>query len=179
MLDRMVTTLSDGTAVRLRVIRPEDKPLLAAGLRRLSPESARQRFLTVKPRLTSRELRYLTEIDGIDHVAVVAVLPHDPQTLVAVGRFVRDPERRDEAEVAIVVGDALQGLGLGRTLGLALADEAQARGIRRFTATLLGSNVAARRLFTAIYGRLEARYQDGLQELVLELPARQHPPLAA
>jgi len=175
----VVTTLSDGTAIRLRVIRPEDKPLLDTAMRRLSPESARQRFLTAKPHLTSRELRYLTEIDGIDHVAVVAVLPHDPQMLVAVGRFVRHPDRRDEAEVAIVVGDGLQGLGLGRTLGLVLADEAWARGIRRFTALLLGTNQAARRLFAAIAESLEVEYHDGLQELVLELGHREPPRLVA
>lgn len=183
------TTLPDGTTVRLRFIRAEDKPLLVAGLSRLSADSVHKRFLAPKPRFSSAELRYLTELDGCDHVAIVAVLADDPETLVGVGRFVRDADRPDEAEAAIVIADHLQGQGLGRSLGLLLAEEARARGVRRFTATLLGTNVAAHRLFAAISRRLRAQVSGGIEELVAELVTEEHriapvraadpPPLAA
>lgn len=180
----LVTTLPDGTAVRLRFIRPQDKALLVTGLHRLSDDSRHKRFLGPKPRFSSSELRYLTEIDGRDHVAIVAVAPHDPETLLGVARFVRDPERPEEAEAAIVIADHLQGMGLGRTMGLMLAEEARSRGIERFTATLLGTNVAAHRLFAAISRRLRAQVTGGLEELVAELVTEEHrvidrPPLAA
>jgi RimJ/RimL family protein N-acetyltransferase len=174
MVTPMVTTLPDGTAVRLRFIRPDDKPLLEVGLTRLSADSVHQRFLAPKARFSTSELRYLTELDGRDHVAIVAVLPHDPDTLVGVARFVRDPRHPVEAEAAIVIADHLQGMGLGRTLGRLLADEARARGVRRFTATLLGTNVAAHRLFAAISRRLTAHYGGGLEELVAELVTEEH-----
>src|SRR5215217_6859611 len=94
--------LEDGTRILFRHIRPDDKGRLAAGLARLSPESQRRRFLMPKPRFSSTELRYLTEIDGFDHVAVVAVLADDPEAIVAVARFVRLREDPDSAEAAIV-----------------------------------------------------------------------------
>ncbi len=165
----------DGTRIAFRHIRPDDKGRLSAALGRLSPESRHRRFLVPKPRFSSSELRYLTEIDGFDHVAIVAVSAEDPDTFYGVARFVRLTDDPETAEAAIVVADSLQGRGLGRELGRRLADEARARGVRRFTATLLGTNGASHRLFEAISERVSARYGGGLEELVAEL----EPPLAA
>ncbi len=154
-----------------RHIRPDDKGRLAEGLSRLSPESRRRRFLMPKPRFSSSELRYLTEIDGFDHVAIVAVSAEDPDVFYGVARFVRLREDPETAEAAIVVGDPLQGQGLGRELGRRLADEARERGVRRFTATLLGDNVAAQRLFASISARLDEHVGGGVREVVAELAA--------
>ena len=167
-------TLRDGTEVLVRPIEPGDKAKLADGLRRLSERTIRRRFLAAKPRFSSTELRYLTEVDGVDHVAIVAVLADDPDAFVGVARFVRMTGDPTTAEAAIVVADHLQGQGLGRELGRRLADDARARGVKRFTATLLGTNGASHRLFEAISERVSARYGGGLEELVAELE-----PLAA
>lgn len=161
--------LADGTLVLLRPIGADDRGRLLEAFGRLSPESARLRFLAPKPRLSSAELRYLTEVDGDDHVAIVAVLAHRPGFIVGVGRFVRWPDRPDAAEVAIVVGDPWQGAGLGRHIGLVLADLARAHGVRRFTASLLSDNRAAHRLFERISARLHAEHHGGIEELVAEL----------
>jgi GNAT superfamily N-acetyltransferase len=168
----MVTTLSDGTALRLRPIRPDDKARLVEGLTRLSPESVHRRFLGPKREFSERELRVLTEVDGVDHVALVAVLPHDPDQLVAVGRFVRDAARPDTAEVAVVVGDPLQHKGIGRLLMGELARRARELGIERFTATMLGTNLPALRLLTGLAPGARVTVADGLQQAVAELPGR-------
>ena len=154
-----------------RHIRPDDKGRLAAGLARLSPETQHKRFLVPKPRFSSSELRYLTEIDGFDHVAIVAVSATDPEVFYAVARFVRLREDPETAEAAIVVGDALQGQGLGRELGRRLADVARERGVKRFTASMLGDNAAAQALFRSISARLTERTAGGLREVVAELAA--------
>lgn len=166
--------LADGTQVLLRPIRGDDKRRLEEAFSRLSPESARLRFLTPKPRLSSSELRYLTEVDGCDHVALVAVPGHDPGFIVGVGRYVRDPDRPDAAEVAIVIGDPWQGQGLGRHMGLVLADLARRAGIRQFTASLLSENRSAHALFARISHHLHAEHHGGVEQLVAELE-----PLAA
>ena len=167
----MTYTLRDGTEIDFRHIRPDDKENLESALQRLSPESRHKRFLAPKPSFNAAELRYLTEIDGFDHVAVLAVRAEEPDTIVGVGRFVRLRDLPDTAEVAIVVGDAVQGQGLGRELGRRLAEEARESGIRRFTATLLGDNVAAHRLFHAISDRLEGRVEGGTRVLTAEIAA--------
>jgi GNAT superfamily N-acetyltransferase len=84
---------------------------------------------------------------------------------------VRDPERPDEAEIALVVGDALQGQGLGTALGRALAALARERGIARFTATMLADNEPARRLLASITGEHVTRLSGGVRQFVGELPA--------
>src|SRR3954471_14542902 len=105
----MSVQLADGTRLLIRPIRPADKALLAAGLTRLSETSIQRRFLGPKPRLTAAELRYLTEVDGFDHFAIVAAAPRWHGDLVASARWVRLHEDPEAAEAAVVVCDALQG----------------------------------------------------------------------
>jgi RimJ/RimL family protein N-acetyltransferase len=155
--------------ILLRRITPEDKDALVAGLGRLSERSVYQRFLAPKPRLTASELRYLTEVDFVDHYALVAVLARSPEVVVGVGRWVRSPEAPGDAEIAIVIADDLQGRGVGTLLGRALADTARARGIVRFTASMLPTNQAAHRLFAKISSRLELTRHAGVDELVAPL----------
>jgi GNAT superfamily N-acetyltransferase len=145
----MLLTLPDGTRVIVRAIVPEDKPLLVAGLSGLSPRSAFQRFLSPKAGFTEAELRYLTEVDQRDHIALVAILADGPPVPVAVARCVRVAP--DTAEMAIVVGDRWQGLGLGKRLTAELARRASAEGVRKISGTMLADNRRAFRLMRASF----------------------------
>jgi RimJ/RimL family protein N-acetyltransferase len=167
----MLSRLPNGTRVVIRAIRPDDKVLLSEALLRLSPESSRARFLALKLSFSANELRYLTEVDGVGHVAFVAVLVDDPRRLIGVGRYVRLPDDASTAEVAVVIGDEFQGQGLGSRLGLLLADHARAHGVERFVATMLSDNVPAHRLFAKISARLETVTTHGVDELVAPFPA--------
>jgi GNAT superfamily N-acetyltransferase len=171
--------LDSGIEIVIRPIRPEDKPLLAEGIARLSPRSARFRFLAPKNRLTTAELRYLTEIDFVDHYALVAQRPSHPGRLAAVGRWVRDAERPEVAELAIVVEDELQRQGLGTALVLALAEAARARGIAHFTGTALTENPAPLRLFARLSPNPSVRYEGATYELSADLGAPAPVALAA
>jgi RimJ/RimL family protein N-acetyltransferase len=168
----MLFQLPDRSIVRIRPIEPDDKDRLVNGLRQLSEASIRKRFLAAKPRFSRAELQYLTEVDGVNHIALVAVLDSDPDQLVAVARCVGLPDRPGTAEMAIVVGDSWQGQGLGRALAVALADAALAVGIHRFAATMLADNEAAIRLMRTFARRLEAgRVSGGVREVLVELAA--------
>ena len=163
--------LSDGTRVVIRPVEPGDRPRLAAAMAKLSRESVRRRFLAAKPSLSGTELRYLTEVDGAHHLALVAVLADDPEQIAGVARCIRLAPGSDTAEFAIVVGDALQGQGLGRLLGRALAAAAAGAGIRRFTATALADNVAIERLIEGFATRVDhLPTAGGLSEMLAELP---------
>jgi RimJ/RimL family protein N-acetyltransferase len=165
--------LADGTRIAIRPIRPDDKSRVAEGLARLSQETVHRRFLAAKPRFSSSELRYLTEVDGRDHIALVAELADAPERgLIGVARCIRLPDRPHVAEWAIVVADPLQGRGLGRILATRLADAAKAQGIDRFRATTLGDNVAVIRLMGAIAQRFEDHgIHSGVREVEVELAA--------
>ena len=130
------------------------------------------RFLAPKPSFSKAELRYLTEVDGRDHVAFVAVRPARPDTILAVARYVSLGDPANTAEAAIVVADPLQGLGLGTILADELAHAALRNGVRRFSATMLSENRAAHRLMTRLSAPLERHHGgSGQDELVVELVA--------
>ena len=168
----MEVALKDGTRARIRPIRPQDRCRLALAHSNLSPETVYRRFLAPKPRLTGSELRYLTEVDGHDHVALVAVPLEAPDRIVAVARFVRDREDPELAEFAFVVGDPYQGKGLGGHLARVLAAEASRLGVRRLRAVTLSDNVAVRRLIETITEGLASRHTaQGATELVARLAA--------
>jgi RimJ/RimL family protein N-acetyltransferase len=169
----VIERLRDGAAVLIRPIRADDKRMLSDGLRRLSDDSAQRRFLTPKRSFSRAELRYLTEVDGRDHVALVAEYPAEPvRRLIAVARFVRLADDPEAAEVAITVADDWQRRGLGSRLSELLAEEARRLNIRRFTATMAADNVAAHRLMGRLTDQLEQHYVgSGVDELVLDIAA--------
>jgi RimJ/RimL family protein N-acetyltransferase len=169
----VIERLPDGAPVVIRPIRPDDKGMLSDGLRRLSPQSAQRRFLTPKRTFSRTELRYLTEVDGRDHVALVAEYPCYPtRRLIAVARFVRHKDALDAAEVAVTVADEWQGRGLGSVLGAHLSHLARNRGIRRFTATMASENTPAHRLMAKLTEHLEQQHVgSGVDELTLDLVA--------
>jgi RimJ/RimL family protein N-acetyltransferase len=149
-LRRDRTVLADGTVLRIRPIRPDDKAALSAALRRLSPQSAQARFLAAKPRFSKAELAHLTEVDHVDHHAIVAVPPRRDDRIIAVARYVRRADDPATIEMAIVVDDAHQGLGLGRDLAMRLARHARRAGVRRVEAFTYADNRAAQRLLEIV-----------------------------
>jgi RimJ/RimL family protein N-acetyltransferase len=164
--------LSSGLEASIRPIRPDDASRIQAAYGRLSPETQYQRFLTIKPRLTRADLHYLTDLDGDRHFALVASPITEPNRIVAVARFVRASEDPGTAEFAIVVGDEFQGAGLGSVLLERLADAARARGVERFTATMLADNAAVRHLVDRLAGSsAHARHVGPTDELEIDLAA--------
>jgi acetyltransferase len=156
--------------VEIRPIRPTDKSALQDALEHLSPESRRQRFLSAKNRLSSSELRYLTEVDGENHLALVA---EQDGEIIGVVRCVRDILRPHRAEVAYVIADEHQGKGLGRRMLLELADLAADHGILIFTASMSADNVAARRLLLTLGEPLSEFTEAGVREMAVGvLPPR-------
>ena len=169
----MLERLPDGAQILIRPIRSDDKRFLEDGLRQLSDESVHRRFLSPKRSFSRAELRYLTEVDGRDHVALVAEYPGEPvRRLIAVGRFVRLTQNPDAAEVAIVVSDDWQRRGVGSLFAERLAAEARRLGVKRFTATMATENVAAHRLMDRLTEHLDEHYAgSGISDVVMDLAA--------
>jgi GNAT superfamily N-acetyltransferase len=137
--------LSGDRKVELRMLRPDDAPLLAEGFERLSPESRFRRFHGVRGKLTPDELRYLTEINGENHFALGALDARSREGL-GVARFVRLPGEPTVAEAAVAVIDSAQKKGLGTLLLQRLAGAARERGIDSFRCFVLSSNEPMRNL---------------------------------
>ena len=163
--------LNDGTAVRLRPIRPDDKPRLREILARLSPRSRVMRFFTARSHLSDAELRYLTEVDGTDHLAILAMRGDES---IGVARFIRGERGGRIAEPAFAVIDDFQGRGLGRILVARLAAAAHERGIDSFEAEVLRGNQTMLRLLHELDGAVLPRESTSPDSITvaIDLPAR-------
>ncbi len=161
--------LRDGGVVMVRPIERSDGQLFAAAYERMSEESRRRRFITAPRRLTEEDLRYLTDIDGRRHDALVAL---DPATgdLVGEARYVRDPGRSDIAEVAAVVLDDWQGRGIATALLIDLTRRARARGLSRYKAIVSADNQVVLDALAKL-GAKPTGASEGQVELEFELPA--------
>jgi GNAT superfamily N-acetyltransferase len=123
---------------RIRPLRRDDGELLDQITAGLSDQSRYQRYHSPKPRLTSADRRYLTNVDERDHFAFIAFAPDG--TPIAVGRWVRLKDDPATAELGVEVVDAWQGQGLGSELIARLARRAAAAGIERLLARVLDAS---------------------------------------
>jgi GNAT superfamily N-acetyltransferase len=167
-------TLPDGTAIALRHIRPDDAPALRRAFAELSPESRFLRFFGAVTTLSDEMVSYLTNVDGKDHVALVALQASpDLKTErgVGVARFIRAPDDSEAAEVAVTVVDDMQHRGVGRVLLTTLAEAAHERGITRFRAEVLEANAPLRRLMEEVHA-VPRSEKDGTILFDVPLPPR-------
>ena len=125
-------TLS-GRRIRIRPVVMADQDGIVRGFEQLSPELRVRRFFIPPSRLSESMLRYLTEIDYTNHVALGAFAVDDPgEPGVAIARYVRLSDDPTCAEAAVTVIDDYQRRGIATVLLEALALIALRNGISRF-----------------------------------------------
>ena len=172
--------------LRFRDIRPTDKAALVRFHQQLSVETRYRRYHAAKGDLTTSDLRYLTEVDGHHHVALVAEVP-PPELdgvagpvadfvgemggtpdLAGVARIVGDPAHPGESEIAIVVRDDVHGRGLGVDLIEGVLARGRDEGVRTAVAQVQADNHRALRLFQGLGFRQRSGY-GAVVELVRDL----------
>lgn len=143
-------TLKNGTAVRVRAVRPDDKARFAEAFRNLERESIYTRLFHHKKELSPAELEVATEVDFENEVAlVVTVGDGDGETIIGGGRFalIDAPGALRTAEVAFLVEEDYHGQGLAGLLLRHLAEIARGMGVQQFEAEVLAGNRAMLRVF--------------------------------
>ena len=166
MVPEVDVLLSDGTAVHLRPIRPQDAPSLVAMHSRFSERTRYLRYFSAHPRIPERELRRFVNVDHHDREALVIELG---DRLIAVGQYERLGEESEQAEVAFEVEDAYQGKGAGSILLEHLAAAARDAGLTRFVAEVLPVNAAMLRVFADAGYEVQRQYADGMVHLTFPI----------
>lgn len=142
-LDQLTETavrLVDGTPITIRPLTRDDRALLIEGFALLSHESRYRRFFSPLARLNTGMLDSLTDVDGTDHFACVALTGRsDTEVPVAAGRYIR-LAGSNAAELALTVVDAYQGRGVGSLIIEALAVRAADNGVTRLEGFVLAEN---------------------------------------
>jgi acetyltransferase len=152
--------------IHVRPIDSHDRDAFSAWFGRLSDDSRRKRFLGPKPKLSARELTYLTDVDHVNHTALAAV--DTTGTLIAEARYATSQPGDQTADFAITVADEWQGRGVGSRLAARLIEAARANGMTRLTAITLWENGAAIALLHRL-GFLRTGYDGDAIEYELAL----------
>jgi GNAT superfamily N-acetyltransferase len=145
--------------VAIRRLQPEDGAAIEAMFDRLSELSVLRRFLGPGPTGPQHELRYLAAVDGRDRFVIVADVGG---RIVGLARYHRT--QLGHAEMAVVVEDEWQHLGVGRQLSAALAAAARRAGIAAFDVTIMGENNAAIGLLRRLAGQVRLHLDHGIFE---------------
>jgi acetyl coenzyme A synthetase (ADP forming)-like protein len=130
--------LRDGSTVRVRPVRRDDREALKKFLERLSPDSRSLRFFSLGVNLDAAA-EWAADVDYERRFGLVA-LGGRRQAVVGHATFSRDEPDDDRAEVAFEIADAYQGNGLGTILLAHLAEAAQESGVSVFEAEVLPHN---------------------------------------
>jgi acetyltransferase len=133
-------TVSGGTTLHVRPIRPEDAELERAFVHGLSEQSRYFRFFYQLHELTPTMVARFTQIDYDREMALVAVDESGAaRSIVGVARYILIADL-DSAEFAVVIADAWQGRGVARVLMTRLVDCARDRGLKRLEGAVLRAN---------------------------------------
>lgn len=159
----------DNYHLKVGSIRPENKKQIAEGLKDMSPESIRNRFLGSKRAFTERELQYLTDLDGLNHYAIGVQELKDHERGVAIIRLVRSSHSETEGEVAITIIDDYQKIGLGAFLLDLIVLAAIERAFRKLSFTFLPQNSAIPRLLNKIATPVPGVQTKDFVQLFLDL----------
>ena len=128
----------------VRPIVPEDRSVLDAAFRELTPKSKYLRFFQSSERLSQYQLDYLSNPDGENHVAWgILDTTFKPHKGVCAMRFIRLKDNPEVAEVAITVIDSYQGQGLSKVAFSVMNILASELGIKRFRHHVLHQNSVA------------------------------------
>ena len=157
--------LRDGRIVHLRPIAASDDKALVRFHERLSLETTRLRFFGLHPHLTPREVDRFTHVDHHDREGLVVL---DGDEIIGVGRYDRVPDSTD-AEVAFVVADSWQGLGIATILLEELARQGRREGIVRFVADTLGENHRMQHVFQHSGRLVDSAWDCGVFHAVLNI----------
>lgn len=167
--------LNDGTVVKIRPIRPEDEPRIAALHQTLSERSVRLRWfqpLQLGLRTAHERLIRVCFSDYDRDLALIVEAPraggHADDEIIAVGRLSKT-HGQTSAEFAIVISDAWQHRGLGSELLRRLVQVGKDEGLSEITADILPDNLDMRRICEKVGFKLEYAPGDSVVRATLPL----------
>jgi len=132
--------LRDGNEVLLRPIRPEDEPLLVELFQTFSEETMRFRFFQVIKEIFHETLARYCNIDYDREMSVVAELTEKgKRRIIGTVRLVVQPDGQC-GEVAVVVGDPWQNVGLGTRMFEYIIEISRDMGLKRIFGEIQAEN---------------------------------------
>lgn len=171
-------TLKNGTPVRIRAVRADDKERIGDAFRHLEKESIYTRFFYHKRELSPDDLRSATEMDFETVVALVVTIQEgNREIIIGGGRFALiDPAGTPRsAEVAFTVEEDYHGQGMAGLLLRHLAGIARQSGVAQFEAEVLAGNQGMLKVFEKSGLPMQSSAGGGVVHVSMSLKAEAAP----
>ena len=163
-----VERLRNGALLEIRALRPDDRAGMLAVIGRASKETLYRRFFGPNQSFSEREIEFFLNVDFTSHVALVALLAEDGrQVIVGGARYI--VSRPGCAELAFVIDDLHQKLGIATLLITHLIKLARAAGLKEFVAEVLPENQPMLKVFTRCGLAMTTRRERGVVHVTLVL----------
>lgn len=165
-------TLRNGLTVTIRHLRADDRERMAKAVRQLDRESVYTRLFSYRNELSEAGLDRIMHVDPEREVAlIVTTASGDDDIVIGSGRYVVSDHNDDgrTAEVAFVVEEDYQGLGIAGRLLQHFARIGRERDIAAFEADVLAENKSMLAVFARSGLPMRQRRESGVVHVTLSL----------
>ncbi|MGO9379996.1 MAG: GNAT family N-acetyltransferase [Dissulfurispiraceae bacterium] len=153
-------TLKNGTPAVIRPIRPEDEPMIVDLFKSFSEQTIVLRFFQRFPHLSHEHLVRYCQIDYDRELALVCVIEEEGhEKIIGDVRMIKLADM-ESADMAIMVSDKWQGMGVGIALSTHCLKVAKEAGIKRIMMDILKINSYMLSLSTRLGFKRIASYDD-------------------
>lgn len=160
-------TTKTGLNIMLRPVKITDETILKDFFYALSEDSLYLRFFSMRRDMPHQRLQEFMVIDYSRKMVILAVLQEkEKETIIGLGQYEVNRDLHT-AEVAIVVGDEYQGMGVGTEILSYLTYLARRQGLLAFTAEVLVENKPMIVLFEKMGFDIQKRSEEGVYEMRL------------
>ena len=158
-------TTSSGLEVFIRPVKISDEPLLKEFFYSLSDASLQRRFISERKDMPHERLQDFVVIDYTSEIILLAFTQKDDvEQLVGLGQYAIIGSTHT-ADVAFVIRDDHQELGIGKELLKYLTLLAKKQGLLGFTADVIISNARMMGLFESMGFDVQKHISDGMYEM--------------
>lgn len=160
-------TFGRDAKVRFRPIKPSDEEEMRRLFYRFSDEAVYYRYFSPIKTMPHAKMQEYVNVDYGKVMSIVGLVGEPGHGhIIAEGRFVKHADR-PYADVAFVVDEEYQGLGIATFLFKMLVRLAKERGLKGFTADVVASNKSMMRVFEHAGLPVKARLAGGVYEITM------------
>ncbi len=169
-------TFKNETEVFFRAIKPSDEEGMRRLFYRFSDKTVYYRYFTPIKVMPHTKMQEYVNTDRNRIMAIVGLAGEPGQEqIIAEARFVRDLNR-PYADVAFVVDEKYQGLGIASFMYQMLVRLAKETGLKGFTADVLATNKSMMKVFEKGNIPVKATLESGIYELLIDFESTDSSP---
>jgi acyl-CoA hydrolase/GNAT superfamily N-acetyltransferase len=169
-------TFNGGLRVRFRAIKPSDEEEMRKLFYRFSDTAVYYRYFSPIKTMPHHKMQEYVNVDYERIMSIIGTVDQSgTEKVIAEGRYVRHPDR-PFADVAFVVDEHYQGLGIASFLFEMLIRVARERRIEGFTADVITDNAPMLKVFEKAPFPIRAVMESGIYNLTIPIVDTGDPP---